>query len=191
MRYPPDHKQRTRQRILAAAGRAFRRHGFRGAGIDAVMREARMTKGAFSQHFASKDALLAETIDSVVAEKMAVLFGCAAGKTGKAWLRAVISRYLSVEHLDDPEGGCPVPALLSEISRADRKSRAAFERLMTRGAGEFAKRLAHLPPARARQQARAMQSACFGAMALARAMPGRKQAEEVILSTRDALLGSL
>ena len=191
MRYPPDHKQRTRQRILAAAGRAFRRHGFRGAGIDAVMREAQMTKGAFSQHFASKDALLAETIDAVVAERMRILFACADGLSGRDWLRAVIGRYLSVEHLDDPEGGCPVPALLSELSRADRKSRVAFERLMTRGAEIFAQHLSHLPPAEARKRARALQVACFGAVALAKAMPGRKQAEEIMTSTRDALLASL
>jgi len=191
MRYPPDHKPRTRQRILDAAGKAFRRHGFRGAGIDAVMRGARLTKGAFSQHFASKDELLAETIEAVVAEKMGVLFSCARGLAGRDWLRAVIGRYLSIEHLDDPEGGCPVPALLSELSRADRKSRAAFERLMTRGVEEFARHLADLAPKEARRRARAMQAACFGAMALARAMPGRKQAEEVVLSTRDSLLEGL
>jgi TetR/AcrR family transcriptional repressor of nem operon len=191
MRYPPDHKEKSRRRILDAAGRAFRRHGFRGAGIDAVMREAGLTKGAFSQHFASKDELLAETIDCVLAEKMAALFARGAGLQGRDWVRAVVGWYLGLEHLDDPEGGCPVPALLSELSRADRKSRAAFARTMTRGVEEFARRLAGMPHAQARKRAHAIQSACFGAVALARAMPTRAQAEEVLLSTRDALLAGL
>lgn len=191
MRYPPDHKQRTRQRILEAAGRVFRREGFRGAGIDAVMKEARLTKGAFSQHFRSKDALLAEAIDMVLAERMSYLFSSGDGLSGKPWLRAVITRYLSIEHLDNAEQGCPVPALLSEISRTDRRSRAVFEKRMTMGVEIVAGQIKGVPVAQARRQARAIQAALFGALALARAMPTRALAEEVVTSTRETLLASL
>jgi len=191
LRYPPNQKQLSRSKVLAAAGRVFRRRGFRGAGIDAVMKEAGMTKGAFSQHFRSKDELLAETIEGVLTERMDALFDRGPGVSGRNWVRAVVCRYLSVEHLRDLEDGCPVPALLSELSRADRRSRAIFQKMMRRGTDRFAKHLAHLPAARARGHARAIMSACFGALALARAMYGSKQAEEIITSARDALLDTV
>ncbi|MGO6906681.1 TetR/AcrR family transcriptional regulator, partial [Rhizobium ruizarguesonis] len=35
MRYSAEHKQETRTRVIAAAGRVFRQEGYGGAGIDA------------------------------------------------------------------------------------------------------------------------------------------------------------
>ncbi len=62
MRYAPDHKAKTRGKILAAAGRVFRRLGYHAAGVDRVMEEAGLTSGGFYAHFESKEALLAEAI---------------------------------------------------------------------------------------------------------------------------------
>ena len=62
MRYPKDHIQKTRQAILDAAGRGFRRLGFHGGGVDAVMAEAGLTAGGFYAHFKNKDALFSEFI---------------------------------------------------------------------------------------------------------------------------------
>jgi TetR/AcrR family transcriptional regulator, transcriptional repressor for nem operon len=52
MRYAPDHKAKTRRRILSAAARRFRERGYRGAGVDEVMRSAGLTAGGFYAHFA-------------------------------------------------------------------------------------------------------------------------------------------
>ena len=40
MRYRPEHKEQVRRRILTQAGRLFRRHGYEGVGIDAIMAAA-------------------------------------------------------------------------------------------------------------------------------------------------------
>src|SRR5262245_50996245 len=40
MRYPRDHKENTRRRILDAAAAVFRKRGYQAAGVDAVMHEA-------------------------------------------------------------------------------------------------------------------------------------------------------
>ena len=56
MRYSTDHKQATRQRILEAAGRRFKKQdGIDGAGVAAVMSDAGLTNGAFYAHFMSKE----------------------------------------------------------------------------------------------------------------------------------------
>ena len=68
MRYAADQKAKTRARIVAAAGRVFRREGYHAAGVDKVMAEAGLTAGGFYAHFDSKQALLAEALEHAAAE---------------------------------------------------------------------------------------------------------------------------
>ena len=68
MRYAPGQKEKTRARILEAAGKVFRRRGYHAAGVDEVMEEAGLTAGGFYAHFASKQALLAEALVQAAVE---------------------------------------------------------------------------------------------------------------------------
>jgi AcrR family transcriptional regulator len=52
---PP--REQTRREILDAAGRAFARHGFHGASVEAVAAEAGLSTGAIYSNFKSKDEL--------------------------------------------------------------------------------------------------------------------------------------
>src|SRR3954451_5701173 len=73
MRYPKDQKQATRQRILEAAGRRFKKDGIDGAGVAAVMSDASLTNGAFYAHFASKEDLVANVLaDQLHAQRQGV-----------------------------------------------------------------------------------------------------------------------
>src|SRR5260370_12279821 len=54
MRYPAQHKQQTRQRIVRAAARRFRSRGAEGATIGSLMRDLRLTHRGFYPHFVSK-----------------------------------------------------------------------------------------------------------------------------------------
>ena len=65
-------KQQTHERILRAAARAIRKHGYEGVGVAEVMREAGLTNGGFYDQFKSRDALLA---DSVSEERRGLAFG--------------------------------------------------------------------------------------------------------------------
>ncbi len=47
----------TRHRILEAADRLFYRHGYHATGLDAIIREAGITKGNFYYYFKTKEAL--------------------------------------------------------------------------------------------------------------------------------------
>src|SRR2546425_1671945 len=61
-------KEETRERILRAAARAIRKHGYEGVGVADVMKEAGLTHGGFYAHFESRDALLAAAADQEGAE---------------------------------------------------------------------------------------------------------------------------
>lgn len=58
------HNAKVRARIMAAAGEMFRKNGYDGTGIDALMAEAGLTRGAFYAHFMSKEALFVEVLSS-------------------------------------------------------------------------------------------------------------------------------
>ncbi|WP_435007737.1 TetR/AcrR family transcriptional regulator [Tundrisphaera lichenicola] len=127
MRYGPGRKEETRARILEAAGKVFRRQGFHAAGVDRVMEEAGLTPGGFYAHFDSKQALLAEALKSSVDSMARKHEAALASLSGDAWLEAFVGRYLSREHRGSMEDGCPLVALVSEVSRADSPVKARFE----------------------------------------------------------------
>ena len=127
MRYPKDHLQKTRQAILEAAGRVFRRVGFHGGGVDAVMAEAGLTAGGFYAHFKNKDALFSEFIRNDMEQLSKRRYADRSRFTGRAWVLESMRRYLSRVHFEDVEKGCFLPSLMSEISRAGEDSKLALE----------------------------------------------------------------
>jgi AcrR family transcriptional regulator len=65
---PGSKKEQTRERILRAAARAIRKHGYEGVGVADVMKEAGLTHGGFYAHCASRAALLAAAVGQAGAE---------------------------------------------------------------------------------------------------------------------------
>ena len=63
-------KEHTRERIIRAAARAIRKHGYEGVGVADVMKEAGLTHGGFYAHFASRDALLAQAAEQAGVESV-------------------------------------------------------------------------------------------------------------------------
>jgi TetR/AcrR family transcriptional repressor of nem operon len=62
MRYSKEHKQNSREKILAAATALFAGQGVKATSIDQIMAAAGLTRGAFYAHFRSKDQLIIETM---------------------------------------------------------------------------------------------------------------------------------
>jgi Bacterial regulatory proteins, tetR family len=113
MRYGKDHKQATRQRIVEAAGRRFKQDGIDGAGVAAVMSDARLTNGAFYAHFTSKEDLVANVLaDQLRAQRQSLDVEA----PDRAGLEAFVRSYLSPQHRDQCADGCPSAALLDEIA---------------------------------------------------------------------------
>src|SRR5689334_20442918 len=93
VRYGKEHKQETRQRIVATAGRRFKRDGIDGSGIATVMKDAGLTNGAFYTHFASKENLVATAIADQLHSLNANIV--AQAESGRAGLEQIVRWYLS------------------------------------------------------------------------------------------------
>ena len=163
-------KEASHERIVAAAARAIRRSGYDGTGVADIMKEAGLTHGAFYAHFASREAMLAEAADRAGAESVAAAASAVAKAPPEKALTAMLSAYLSKEHLEHAELGCPVAALGSEMPRQAPEVRHAATRrikemidLVARQSPEWGRPSAH-------ERALVTVATMVGALLLARAV---------------------
>ncbi len=184
MRYSKEHKAETRNRILDAAGRVFRRLGYHGGGVDAVMKEAGLTHGGFYAHFRNKEALFSEAVSKALLDLQQMHRSWTEGKSGPAWVRAFLRGYLSRKHAEHLETGCAVPPLVSELGRAGETPKQAFEANLAGWQKSIAEHLAGSDPER-EQQALAVIVACVGGMALARAVDSPELADRILAGSRE------
>ena len=123
-------KEATHERIVETAARAIRRSGYDGTSVADIMKEAGLTHGGFYAHFASREAMLAEAADRAGAEAVAASTRVAASAPAEQAMQALLRAYLSKQHVESPEMGCPVAALGSEMPRqAPEVRRAATRRI--------------------------------------------------------------
>jgi AcrR family transcriptional regulator len=121
-------KEASHDRIVSVAARAIRRSGYSGTGVADIMKEAGLTHGAFYAHFASREAMLAEASARACAEAAALAAGAVAGVPSEKALESMVRSYLSREHLEQIERGCPLVALGSETARQAPEIRRATTR---------------------------------------------------------------
>ncbi|NPC54940.1 TetR/AcrR family transcriptional regulator [Caenimonas soli] len=110
-------KEASHERIVSVAARAIRRSGYDGTGVADIMKEAGLTHGAFYAHFTSREAMLAEAASRACAEAAAAAAGVVASVRPEQALASMLGAYLSREHLEQVEMGCPLAALGSETPR--------------------------------------------------------------------------
>jgi TetR/AcrR family transcriptional repressor of nem operon len=190
MRYPPEHKTETHQKIAKDASRRIRSEGITGASVSSVMRDAGLTHGGFYKHFGSKDELLMESLSVAfgeIADRLAHAAEQARPET--AW-KAIVKTYLSPEYCDRVEDGCPLPALGPELARADTAMKPQiFEELK-----KYKSRMVpFMPGQRTADKERAffsIFSTMIGAIEIARMLPEPAMRETVLASTREFLLRS-
>ncbi|WP_437670142.1 TetR/AcrR family transcriptional regulator [Sorangium sp. So ce131] len=171
MPYSAEHKARTRARIVESARLLFNRHGFERVSIDDIMKRAGLTRGGFYNHFASKEELYAEAVQSVMTSHLLVRRTLASAGTAalppRRLARALIERYLSDEVLGDVDQHCPLMALPSDVARAGLKVRGAYTSVV-----EYLARIfrAAFPAddVEAERKALLIVSLCVGGMVIAR-----------------------
>src|SRR5262249_2927526 len=117
MRYQSEHKEQTRQRVLAEAAAAIRESGPDGIGVAAIMAKAGITHGAFYAHFQSKDDLVAQAISRMFEESSEKFLRRTENLPAAAALANYLDMYLSTRHRDAPQSGCPLPSLSGEVAR--------------------------------------------------------------------------
>ena len=189
MRYRNGHKQQTNERILQAAGRLFRKQGYAATGVDAVMRAANLTAGGFYSHFGSKEDLLAETLDAVFREGSRDRPAELSKLQGHEWLRAFAGFYLSAEHRNGVDCGCPIPALAAEVARLGSGTREVFEQHLRRIIDFVAKQFHEHDPDRKRAISTTAMFA--GAVLLARAVGDEAFAQEILRTCHETAIDAI
>jgi TetR/AcrR family transcriptional regulator, transcriptional repressor for nem operon len=190
MRYGPEHKTQTRDRIVRNAARKLRAEGLRGPGVASVMKASGLTVGGFYKHFRSKDELLTDAIAEGFLESGEKIYSALQNLPREDRWKELVRLYLSPEHCDHPDSGCPVAALAPEMARTKIGVRKRISGLIKERAerwGEF------MPGRTAAERERnfvLIFTAMVGAVSVARILTDPADKERVLASVRNHLLHS-
>jgi TetR/AcrR family transcriptional repressor of nem operon len=191
MRYEPDYKAKTRQKVLGEAAKVMRAEGIQGMGVANVMAKAGLTHGAFYAHFDSKDALIGETIREMALAARGKFDLVTEGLAPADALRKYIEFYLSARHRDNVETSCPLPWLAGEIPRLDAPARKRYGASVAGLAELLAVRLRALKHPDANAAASSVVAELVGALALSRAVGDKAQSDLILGRSRDSILARL
>jgi TetR/AcrR family transcriptional repressor of nem operon len=180
MGYSAADTAQKHQRILDESIRLFRQRGFSGVSINEVMKAAGLTHGPFYNHFASKEAMVSETLTREMQRSLLAFDRLPPSQQGKV---QYADHYLSEEHMKDCADGCAVAALASEV-RQEEQVRGTFTEQIK---GMIQKLATHFPW-RSRRSARGdaihMYTSLIGALILARAVNDEDLAREILAEAR-------
>lgn len=190
MPYRPEHKTRTRQRIIASASRLFNRHGFDGVSIDRIMADAGLTRGGFYAHFTTKEALYAEAVLHILGNNPAAEwddFHVDFSAVGAQLSRQLVEAYLSRRHHESIDVSCPMITLSADVTRGGKQVRGAFRTVLAAMSGAFAAGLDG-PADALRPRSLALVAAVVGGMMLSRAVGDDGLASEIRQAVREHVL---
>lgn len=183
--------EKTRAKLIASAGRNFRRAGYAGVGVDSIAQEAGVTSGAFYAHMKSKDgafqsALLAGLEDVLTAlPKFREDFG-------PDWPAAFADYYLGEAHRNDIENGCAMAGLSPDVVRAHPALQHKYAELMQQITSEIAAGITGHGSEKERQQkAWSFLTSLIGALIVARAAGGEPLAAQIANAGKAAAVAAL
>jgi len=187
MRYEPDHKQQTRQKVLKAAARAIRVEGPHRVAVAKVMARAGLTVGGFYAHFKSKDELIAAAIDEMFVEARSRALLEISDRPAAEALGAYFDFYLSPVHRDARATGCPMPSLAADLPRLTEKARERFAAGVAGLRGSIADQLERLGHDDAEVEASSVIAELVGAVSLARAEPDPVASDAILANSKASL----
>ncbi|HLW51717.1 MAG TPA: TetR/AcrR family transcriptional regulator [Candidatus Angelobacter sp.] len=191
MRYQPDHKARTHRRIVENAARRFRADGLNGAGVAALMKASGLTVGGFYKHFRSKDDLLLEAVEQGLRDsRESLLNGIERIPARQRW-KEIMRRYLSLEHCQRADTGCPVAALAPETARTAPAVKKRIAALMKDHLRRFVPFAPGRSPEEKQRNCLAGFAAAIGAINMARNMTKTAEKEQILRIVRGQLLAGL
>jgi len=183
MRASRQVKAQHHTEIVATAAEMLRRHGVDRTSVMDLMRAAGLTHGGFYRHFASKDALVAESTRSIFRALIARFQARAEQEGPKAALAAYVDDYLAGRHLDAPQEGCPVAAYGAEAARESPAVREAFAEGMDQMLSMAAEGLSCAKEQR-RSRVAELHALMTGAVIMARAAGDVKVSRDILNSAR-------
>ena len=183
-----DRWAQTHARIRQEAARLLRTRGLRLPSVAEVMAGARLTVGCFFGHWDSKEALFEEALRDSFRDNRAQLFGGPRGESTRERLAAVVRRYLSRAHRDNPGLGCPLPAAMGDVAALGGAYRDAVAEEIEATVAELA-RVAG--PLGGKQLALGLFALMVGGLSLARATAGTPLSDAVLTASRALALAAL
>lgn len=186
-RYKVEHKEQTRERIIAAAGRAFRKGGYSGIGVDGLAKEAGVTSGAFYGHFASKEDAFKEAVIFGLNE-LKVGLDYFQAEYGSKWIEPFIDFYLGEKLTCDLTKACSMPALTSEVTRSNTPIREAYQMELTKILETIANGLVQVNVADRNQRAWAFICLLSGGVSTIRALADESLSKEAVKAIRAAAI---
>lgn len=181
MRYEKGRKDASRQRILDVAAKRFRSKGIAASGLAGIMSEAGLTNGAFYPHFHSKTELVRECMVTAMESQSKQVRELMA----EGGLEAIIAAYLSPEHRDHPEKGCPSAALLPEIARESQETRTLYEEHLLTAVQQIASALTQREPD-SEEKILALLATLVGTLQMARAVKGTTLSDRILKAGAEA-----
>lgn len=183
-----EQKANTRQRILEGSGRAFRKGGYAGTGVDALAKEAGVTSGAFYVHFDSKGDAFRESLRQGMDDlRRGILYFQSEHR--RAWWPEFVRFYLSAKRTCDLSEGCTLQTLPAELARSDQESRTVFEVALREVAQLVVDGPASPRVPRNLESAYSALASLVGTVTLARAVGSPVLADQIAHATESALLG--
>ena len=122
-----------RERILAAAGELFYRHGIRAVGVDSIAEAAGTNKMTLYRHFESKDILVAEYLRQTAREADTQWDELAQDLPGdplgqlRVWLKCMADHVANTK-----ERGCALANAAVELPEKGHPARCVIEEFKTR-----------------------------------------------------------
>jgi TetR/AcrR family transcriptional regulator, transcriptional repressor for nem operon len=190
MRYEPEHKTRTRDRIVRNAARKLRAEGLSGPGVASVMKASGLTVGGFYKHFRSKDELLADAIAEGFVESGEKIYSALQNFPREDRWKELVRLYLSPEHCDHPDSGCPIAALAPEMARTKLGVRKTISGLIKERAERWVEFMPGRTAAERERNFVLIFTAMVGAVSVARILTDAADRQKVLADMRDHLLRS-
>jgi len=173
--------------LLKEAAAAIRANGPDRVGVAGIMAKAGLTHGGFYAHFKSKDDLIAHAIGQMFDDAARRFEKSTKDLDPKAALLSYLDFYLSPEHRDAPQRGCPLPALSGDLARMPASARKRF----AEGADGVTKRIGKLLKEMGRSDARQLAASAVaemvGAVALARATSEQDRSNAILRASHAQL----
>lgn len=172
-------KQKTHERIVELAAKRLREEGLDGIGVADLMKEAGLTVGGFYKHFASRDELVAEAVQSAVESwrKQQEEKGI---DPAHIPVNEYVETYLSESHRDHCGEGCAYAALTADMARSSEAVRTIATEGLRKNFDSMAARMPQPETVAARQKAIIASCLMTGAVGLARVANDEALSSEIL-----------
>jgi TetR/AcrR family transcriptional repressor of nem operon len=175
MAWPTNQRERTRDRILKSAARLFAQKGYEQVGIDDLMADASLTRGAFYSHFQTKADVYAQAI-----RYAAKAGGDRLRDLGKGGMNQLVNGYLRHSHATGESMMCSLAFMAADVTRREPEVREVYGNALQ----SFVLLLQEASPTSERQRLLQMAVALIGGLVLARAVDEPHLSEEILAACR-------